>query len=87
MLLDKCIRDINQHLRSTLAPPNNMHVMKMNSLLELVMQLRITQSQLTALNLLQKVSATVTVCSMLYVVCLVRTCVCVYICVHYCVCS
>ena len=59
LLLDKCIRDINQHLRSTLAPPNNMHVMKMNSLLELVMQLRITQSQLTALNLLQKVSVTV----------------------------
>ncbi|XP_065914765.1 CCR4-NOT transcription complex subunit 1-like isoform X2 [Dysidea avara] len=54
LLLDKCIREINQHLRSTLAPPNNMHVMKMNSLLELVMQLRITQSQLTALNLLQR---------------------------------
>lgn len=51
----KCIQEISQHLRVALAPPNNPHIAMMRSLLEMTMQLRITQNHVNVLTLLQKV--------------------------------
>ena len=55
-LLVKCIQDVSRHLSSALAPPSNPHVLMMRSLLEMVMQLRLAQSHLNIIGLLQKVS-------------------------------
>lgn len=55
-ILMKCIQEINQHLRMALAPHNNPHISMMRSLLDMTMQLRITQNHINVLALLQKVS-------------------------------
>lgn len=54
-ILMKCIQEIGQQLRVALAPPNNTHIVMMRSLLEMTMQLRITQNHMNVLALLQKV--------------------------------
>ena len=54
-VLLKCIQEISQHLRIALAPPNNPHILMMRALLEMTMQLRLTQNYATVLALLQKV--------------------------------
>ena len=54
-ILLKCIQEISQHLRTALAPPNNPHILMMRSLLEMTMQLRITQNHQNVIALLQKV--------------------------------
>lgn len=54
-ILMKCIQEISQQLRVALAPPNNPHIVTMRSLLEMTMQLRITQNHINVLTLLQKV--------------------------------
>ena len=53
----KCIQEISQHVRVALASPNNPHIAMMRSLLEMTMQLRITQNHINVLALLQKVCA------------------------------
>lgn len=53
-VLLKCIQEISQHLRIALAPPNNPHILMMRALLEMTMQLRLTQNYATVLALLQK---------------------------------
>ena len=55
-ILLKCIQEISQHLRVALAPPNNPHILMMRALLEMTMQLRISQSHQNVIALLQKVS-------------------------------
>ena len=57
-ILMKCIQEIGQQLRVALAPPNNTHIAMMRSLLEMTMQLRITQNHMNVLALLQKVGVT-----------------------------
>ena len=57
-ILLKCIQEISQHLRVALAPPNNPHILMMRALLEMTMQLRISQSHQNVISLLQKVCST-----------------------------
>ena len=54
-VLLKCIQETSQHLRVALAPPNNPHILMMRALLEMTMQLRLSQNYATVLALLQKV--------------------------------
>ena len=53
-VLLKCIQETSQHLRVALAPPNNPHILMMRTLLEMTMQLRLSQNYATVLALLQR---------------------------------
>lgn len=55
-ILSKCAAEIEQHLHAILAPPTNQHVVTIHSLLDAVVQARISRDNMAALRLLHKVS-------------------------------
>lgn len=54
-ILGKCAAEIEQHLHAIIAPPTNQHVVTIHSLLDAVVQARISRDNMTALRLLHKV--------------------------------
>ena len=54
-ILSKCAAEIEQHLHAIIAPPTNQHVVTIHSLLDAVVQARISRDNMTALRLLHKV--------------------------------
>lgn len=55
-ILSKCAAEIEQHLHAIIAPPTNQHVVTIHSLLDAVVQARISRDNMAALRLLHKVS-------------------------------
>lgn len=53
-ILGKCAAEIEQHLHAIIAPPTNQHVVTIHSLLDAVVQARISRDNMTALRLLHK---------------------------------
>lgn len=53
-ILSKCAAEIEQHLHAIIAPPTNQHVATIHSLLETVVQARISRDNMAALRLLHK---------------------------------
>lgn len=58
-ILSKCAAEIEQHLHAIMAPPTNQHVVTIHSLLDAVVQARISRDNMAALRLLHKVGMTV----------------------------
>lgn len=54
-ILSKCAAEIEQHLHAIIAPPTNQHVVTIHSLLDAVVQARISRDNMAALRLLHKV--------------------------------
>ena len=54
-ILSKCAAEIEQHLHAVIAPPTNQHVVTIHSLLDTVVQARISRDNMAALRLLHKV--------------------------------
>ncbi|KAJ7383193.1 CCR4-NOT transcription complex subunit 1 [Desmophyllum pertusum] len=53
-ILSKCAAEIEQHLHAIIAPPTNQHVVTIHSLLDAVVQARISRDNMAALRLLHK---------------------------------
>ncbi|KAM7434782.1 CCR4-NOT transcription complex subunit 1 [Porites harrisoni] len=53
-ILSKCAAEIEQHLHAIMAPPTNQHVVTIHSLLDAVVQARISRDNMAALRLLHK---------------------------------
>lgn len=58
-ILGKCAAEIEQHLHAIMAPPTSQHVATIHSLLDAVVQARISRDNMAALRLLHKVGVTV----------------------------
>ena len=54
-ILGKCAAEIEQHLHAIIAPPSNQHVGTIHSLLDIVVQARISRDNMAAVRLLHKV--------------------------------
>lgn len=55
-ILNKCAAEIEQHLHAIIAPQTNQHVVTIHSLLDTLVQARISRDNMAALRLLHKVS-------------------------------
>lgn len=54
-ILNKCAAEIEQHLHAIIAPQTNQHVVTIHSLLDTLVQARISRDNMAALRLLHKV--------------------------------